>query len=501
MFIPIHVALNQDHIRLLFGLKLKQLRIDKSLSLNDLSIKSGLSISYINEIEKGRKYPKSDKIMALSEAFGVDYDSLVSLKLSKKLEPISELLNSNILTELPLNMFGIDPADLLQMLSDAPTKLSAFIGTLIEISRNYNMSVEQFYFSALRTYQEMYDNYFEDLEQEAEWFLEEFDIANTVLLDEKYLSDLLKKHYGYQIENIDPDKYPELADVRSMTIPKGERMRLYINKQLSDNQRAFIFGREVGYQYMKLKKRLDTTSLVKAETFEELLNNYKAAYFSSAILIKHKLMAEKMASFFAQPSFDGQKLLEIMAYFNTTPETFCYRLSNVLPKYFDVRQLFFFRISNQPNQAVYEVTKEMHIARKHRPHTVKDEHYCRRWIAIKALQEIATNPLPNAETLVRVQRSRYMDSKEEYLVISFAKSNQPNPNQNVCVSMGILIDDHVRQLIKFMDDPLILGVEVNETCERCAAFDCKERQAAPKVLQQRTRNDAMRKAMEKLTKN
>ena len=95
------VPLNQDNIRLVFGLKLKQLRLDKSLSLSDLSQRTGLSISYINEIEKGKKYPKSDKIIALSRALEVEYDSLVSIKLRKKVEPISGLLQSNILTELP----------------------------------------------------------------------------------------------------------------------------------------------------------------------------------------------------------------------------------------------------------------------------------------------------------------------------------------------------------------------------------------------------------------
>ncbi|MDZ7936452.1 MAG: helix-turn-helix transcriptional regulator [Emticicia sp.] len=70
------MSLNTDNIRLVFGLKLKQLRLDKSMSLTELAQRSGLSMSYINEIEKGKKYPKSDKIVALAEAMGVDYDTL-----------------------------------------------------------------------------------------------------------------------------------------------------------------------------------------------------------------------------------------------------------------------------------------------------------------------------------------------------------------------------------------------------------------------------------------
>jgi hypothetical protein len=481
---------------------LKQLRLDKKLSLSDLSQKTGLSLSYINEIEKGKKYPKSDKIMALSEALDVDYDSLVSIKLSKKLEPISELLQSNILTELPLEMFGIDPADLLEMLSEAPTKLSAFIGTLIEIARNYNMSVEQFYFSALRTYQEMYDNYFEDIEQEAERFLAQQGIPENLILDEKHLADVLTHQFGYEIVAIDEEKYPELSGVRSLYVHKSGRNRLFISPQLESNQKAFVYGRELGYEFMKLKNRLNSTHLVEAESFEQLLSNYKASYFASAIIIKGALLAKKMEAFFAKTEFDEEDLVRMIEFFNTTPETFCYRLSSVLPKYFGISQLFFFRFNNFAGQSRVDITKEMHISRKHIPHTIKDEHYCRRWVALTALYELAElQSRQNAKKILcRAQTSHYIDTKDQYWVVSFAKSMSPTPNLNMSVSMGIYLNDDVRSKIKFLDSSSIPHREVNETCERCTLFDCKERMAAPTVLQRKRKNEAIKKAMAQLTK-
>ena len=56
------MSLNTDNIRLVFGLKLKQLRIDKGMSLTDLAQKSGLSMSYINEIEKGIQEKLNDNL-------------------------------------------------------------------------------------------------------------------------------------------------------------------------------------------------------------------------------------------------------------------------------------------------------------------------------------------------------------------------------------------------------------------------------------------------------
>ena len=230
----------------------------------------------------------------------VDYDTLVSLKLSKRLEPISELLDSNVLTELPLELFGIDPASLLEILSDAPTKISAFVGTLIEIARNYNMSIEKFYFSALRTYQEMHDNYFEDIELEAERFLQEHDVPENVLLGESELFEILKNGFNYKIENINEKINPEFASVRSLTITGSASNRLLINNQLSSVQRAFIYGREIGYLYLNLKNRLHTTALVEAETFEQLLNNFKASYFASAVIVKRSLLVPRLKAFFGQ---------------------------------------------------------------------------------------------------------------------------------------------------------------------------------------------------------
>lgn len=492
------MAINTDNVKLVFGLKIKQLRLDRALSLNDLSRKSGLSISYINEIEKGKKYPKSDKIIALANALETDYDTLVSLKLSKRLEPISELLSSNILTELPLDVFGIDQSNLLEMLSDAPTKVSAFIGTLIEISRNYNMSVEQFYFSALRTYQEMHDNYFEEIENAAEQFLADKGVGERAILDEDYLLHILHQSYGYEIEQIDKRAQPELKAMRSLTIPQPEGQRLLVNGSLTSVQKSFIYGREIGYRYLNLSNRLYTTSILEADSFEHLLNNFKASYFASAIIIRRSLLVPRLKEFFALKMWQPQRLLDMIGYFNTTPETFCYRISNILPKHFGINQLFFLRFNNFASQNQFDLTKEMHIARKHIPHTVKDEYYCRRWLSLTVLQDLAERTKEEKNfmgTLCKAQISKYVDSGEEYLMVSFAKSGSSSQSPNVSVSMGIFLNEDSRKVVGFLNDPNLRLRLVNETCERCSLFDCKERMAAPTVLQRRHKHEELKKSI------
>ena len=53
----------EDSIKLIFGLKIKQLRQAKNLSQQELADAVGMAVSYINEIEKGKKFPKPDNFI------------------------------------------------------------------------------------------------------------------------------------------------------------------------------------------------------------------------------------------------------------------------------------------------------------------------------------------------------------------------------------------------------------------------------------------------------
>ena len=70
------------NLRYIFGMKLRSFRQEKGFGLKQLAALTGLSASYINEIEKGKKYPKAEKIMMLAEGLGVEYDDLVSISMT-----------------------------------------------------------------------------------------------------------------------------------------------------------------------------------------------------------------------------------------------------------------------------------------------------------------------------------------------------------------------------------------------------------------------------------
>ncbi len=493
-----NMSVSSDKVKIIFGLKIRQLRLDKKLSLSEVAEKSNLSISYLNEIEKGKKYPKTDKIMALSDTFQVDYDSLVSLKLNKQLEPIAELLNSNILNDLPLEIFGVEPSHFIELMSEAPAKISAFISTIIEISRNYDMRVEQFYFSVLRSYQEMYDNYFEDLEEAAQQCRKLFEITPTTSPNEKLLGDILQNFYKYKIEEFSKEQYSDLVNIRSIYVPKEHK--LLINNNLSTEQKAFTYGREIGYQYLQIKNRPNVSSVLEVDSFEQVLNNFRASYFAGAILINKNMLIDRLTYFFASPKWDENMLLSIMRLFNVTPEIFMHRLSNLMTSHFKINNLFFLRFDNQVDNDLFHLTKEMHLAKLHTPHgTALNEHYCRRWISLTILKDLEKiqqeKGYNDEEILCKAQISEYIDTGNRYLSIALAKPSPPNKTMNGSITVGFAIDDNLKSIANFLSDATLPRRQVNETCERCGLLNCAERVKQPFILEKKLAKERVKMAI------
>ncbi|NJK84540.1 MAG: hypothetical protein HC912_12865 [Saprospiraceae bacterium] len=80
------------------------------------------------------------------------------------------------MNDLPLELFQIELNKVIEIIANAPAQVSAFISALIELSKNYAVQQESFYFAALRSYLELHSNYFEDLEQQVDQFLTTYNL-------------------------------------------------------------------------------------------------------------------------------------------------------------------------------------------------------------------------------------------------------------------------------------------------------------------------------------
>jgi hypothetical protein len=443
------MSLSEDNIKLIFGLKLKQFRTAKKLSLTELADKSGLSISYINEIEKGKKYPKAEKISTLANVLDVPYDKLVSLKLDKQLAPVGEILNSRLLEELPLDLFGIDKGKLIEIIASAPSKVTAFISTIAQISSTYNLTQENFYFAMLRSYQEMHENYFEELEKEAERFRKEYDLPASGNIPSEVLRNILLDQFGYRVEENDLNEFPELTHIRSVFIEDAKK--ILINAKMAENQKAFLYAKELGYQFLEMSgERALMTPWPRATSFDHVLNNSRASYFAGALLISPDDLVSQLEPFFASKKWDGELLLHILETYNSSPEMFMLRLINIIPKYFGLSGMFFMRFDHKKVPQETSLKKQLHLSRTRNPKKITLlEKYCRTWADEQIFNDLGRSPKAYCHRFETESQS------QRFFVMALSRPMKRNPNAALSVMIGFEENTTFAKKVGFADDASI----------------------------------------------
>jgi len=486
--------MQEDYIKLIFGLKIKQLRTAKGLSLFGLSKLTGLSKSYLNEIEKGKKYPKPDKIVILSEKLDVPYDQIVSLKLDKNLAPIGKILRSNILKEIPLEVFGIQESNLIDIVANAPAKVNAFISTIIEIAKHYSFGKESFYLASLRSFQEANNNYFDEVELSVLKFATTYQIDLNTPISSKELEDILIEEYGYSIKESELSKYEALENLRSVFVPKTKT--LLLADGIDEAQRTFIYAKEIAYNFLEISDRLYTFSWIKFKSFDQVLNNFYASYFAGALIIPKDELILQLETVFEKETFNKTLFLKMLEAFNASPESFYQRLTNILPKAFNIQDLFFLRFTHNAGSENFHLKKELHLSHQHSPRSNEtNEHYCRRWVSLKVLKDISKSKKAHE---FDIQISNYPGDNTKYLVLSSATKDPFRDNQYRSISIGLLMNKQLERKLKFLDDKTIKIQEVGVTCERCAIKNCKVRQTPAIILDKAAINKKIELIVEEL---
>lgn len=492
------MPLTSEKLRFTLGLKLKKLRQQAGLSLRELSAQAGLSISYLSEIEKGKKYPKPEKLLDLATALGTEFDDLVSMRVGEELNPVTSLFNSDFVQEFPFDLFGVAAEDLVGLVTDEPRKAGALVGAFLEIGRTYDVRVEQFLFAALRAYQKLNVNYFVELEEAAQAFRREHGL-DTAAVPMESMAEIYRRLCGVPIDETALSTNPELSRFRSV-LRKGDEPTLFINERLLPSQKAFVLGREVAYHYLGLEEHAVSSSWLKVESFEQVLNNFKASYFAGAVLLDRERLREDLESFRRRERWDRQAFFDAMAKYDATPEIFFYRLAQLLPHLYGTENFFFMRFNHGPGEEPYALTKLLNLSKVAVPHAVGlGEAYCRRWPAFSLLRRLAEAGA-GSEPPVNARRLRFLDAGAEFLVVSIARPLALTEGTNTCVSLGLLVDDDLKRALHFVDDPAIERIDVNLTCERCSltAAECSDRAAPANVVGSRRSTERREAALQEL---
>jgi transcriptional regulator with XRE-family HTH domain len=491
-----------DLINIIFGMKVRQARLDAGLNLSEFAAMCDLSPSYVTEIEKGRKYPRTDKIVKMAQALDRDYDDLVSIKLPPSLTYLESTLSSSVVQRFPFDEFGFEAGDLVNLLTRKPDNASALLHGILDVGRRYNLREEEFLRAALRSYQEIHENYFPDLEEAAVQFRTEFGTKYGWPEEERVplsaLKKVLSEVYGYSVDDEAISRSAELSGYRSIFV-QGKSPKLYINSALYSRQVRFLIARELGYQYLDLKERSMVSTPDHINSFQQLLNDFRAAYFAGALLMPHTQFLEDLQTFFNLSSWNPQFLLDMLAKYNITPEMLLYRMSELVPQFFGVK-LHFLRFHHLAGSSEYQLIKQLNMNRLLVPSGIAlDEHHCRRWLSVRLLREIADmGPLQNVEEMpIGIQRSEFLDSRDKFLCIGFARQLVLSPDVYSSVLVGFRIDADLKNTIQFLGDPAIPQELISETCERCPLTpdQCHLRAVEPRILQAEERDRARRLAI------
>jgi hypothetical protein len=491
------MEINSETLRFILGIKVKQHRQTAGLSLKQLGERTSLSISYLSEIEKGKKYPKPEKIIQLAQGLETSYDDLVSLQLDDELNPVTALLNSPLFNDFPLKQFGIGLSDIFDLVTDSPSKAGAFVRTLLEIGRGYDMQVEHFLLASLRSYQKMHLNYFEELEGQAQAFRGQFPTgSDSYTISLAWLESLLLRQYHCSVSYDNFSDTPALNTLRSVCVSPS---KLVVNSRLTPQQQKFVLAKEIGYRFLELDERALTSSWIKVESFEQVHNNFKASYFAGALLIPEANLLADLKQWLARQQFDGDALSQMMDQYDATPEMFVYRMSQLMPHHLGLHKMHYMRLHNEAGVDNYTIAKELNTTNVFTPRGIgPSEHHCRRWVAIGLLKEVGERQAAGEapKLAIAAQRSHFIDQNQTFFNIAVVRPLSLGQNSNTGMALGFLMDDRFNETVGFGTDTAVPQMDVHETCERCPLTDCESRVAAPALYQKKQQQTIREQALQ-----
>ncbi len=492
-------------LKFLLGLKLRKLRFEKGLSLQALSQLSGLSSSYLNEIEKGKKYPKVDKLILLAKSLKIKLEDLKGGSVDKSIIPLTDFLSSDFFKTFPLETFGMNRGDLFDLMSNKPEKFASLIATFVGLARHYEMEPQEFSKLALRSYRESKEHHFPEVEEKALEFRRKVQNEHKGDFNEEVLTEFLKKHFNISVQTLKANKLPVWPPGDAIILP-GKKTKVLFHEELDRPSRLFFLAKELGKEVFGFKRENFVDLAYDTGTFVERKNDLMSYAFACALLWPKDQFEKNLREFLGQKLFFEKKLLAFLEEGPFLPEIFIQRMTQIFPQLLGIKKLFYLRFETVKNpkkrnvreEDLFYVTDELHLSHHHFPHENRmGQHYCRRWSSLNTLKEWIDKGRPcRPETgyhgSLKVQKSKLVGSNDVYFCVTLATQKmekgdfQGNP---FSVTLGLALDDDLKEVMKFWDDPSIPEKTVGKTCETCPVSDCLERAVPASILKNKEKKD------------
>ena len=186
----------------------------------------------------------------------------------------------------------------------------------------------------LRAYQEMHNNFFEEVEELAEKFALEQKWTRLSPPTREELIGTLHQLHSVDARVADFSKYPELTDQKFIFLP-SKPSQLFLNNRHVPSQHVYSLALQIGYSELKIRKRPRNSLRKQFDSFEQVMDNILSSYFAGALMINRKQVKEELKEIFQSETWNSDAILEFLKHHEVNPETFLHRLSQILPGLFN----------------------------------------------------------------------------------------------------------------------------------------------------------------------
>jgi predicted transcriptional regulator len=161
-----------------------------------------------------------------------------------------------------------------------------------------------------------------------------------------------------------------------------------------------------------------------------------------------------------------------------------------------VNELFFLGITTKVDEAErFSMNKELHLSQLHSPHGQRmNENYCRRWVAVKSLQQLKNQLSKGLENNYLLAQISVVEDGQQYFSISLARKSNTEENTLQSLTIGFLVNEELKSVIKFLDDPILSRISIGQTCERCPKENCEDRVVSASIYQKEIEKNKKEKA-------
>lgn len=484
--------MDKQIVRVILGLKIKFLREQRSMSLTDLSKRSGISKSYLNEMENAKKYPKTDKLISLSQVLEESYDDLVSLKFKGELVVLNEALSQLTAHSERFHLLGMDMDMIADMILKQPAAAASFILSFSNLVNVPSVQKDHLIQVSLAAHKQMHHQYFAEIEKAASFLRQSFLRTKQSLTTERLL-DYIVDRYDITIKHHN-DYNHEILAINVWYDPIKKDLHLYhepTHEQLvSDLLKAIYFleyvDKDISY-YAPMPPHKDVESATRY---------FYSNYFANAFLFPEAPAVKGIQRLLNTKAADAVKINQQIVDSGLTAPLFLERMGSLLHQHFQIQSYMIMRVAATANSDYHSIYIDAKFAQLDYVEPIEYiENYCKKSIARIALNDTREDP----NRALQIQHALlHINNIQQPIVILTATLQDRSDDTPQTYNLIIMYDDVLQSSFPFLKPPAEPLTNIGLACQSCVVKDCEVRACEPYVMERSRKNKALREALEKL---